>query len=98
MVLVDGAEDGIDVLVRDGHFDVIPAEKVGEELTEFFPVKELVTIIVILLEVLHHFLSKGGLVTREFLQLSVSLIEFTFGELGLVDHHLALVCLFRKYI
>ena len=98
MVLVDGAEDGIDVLVCDGHFDVIPAEKVGEELTEFFPVKELVTIIVILLEVLHHFLSQGSLVTREFLQLSVSLIEFTFGEFGLVDHHLALVCLLRKYI
>ena len=88
MILIDGAEDSVDVLVRDGHLDVVLAEEVTEELAELLPIQELVTIVIVLLEVLHHFFDKGLLVGLELLQLVERLVELALSKISTIDLHL----------
>ena len=88
MILIDGAEDSVDVLVRDGHLDVVLAEEVTEELAELLPIQELVTIVIVLLEVLHHLFHKGTLVGLELLQLVERLVELALSKISTIDLHL----------
>ena len=88
MILIDGAEDSVDVLVRDGHLDVVLAEEVTEELAELLPIQELVTIVIVLLEVLHHLFDKGTLVGLELLQLVERLVELALSKISTIDLHL----------
>ena len=88
MILIDGAEDSVDVLVRDGNLDVVLAEEVTEELAKLLPVKELVAIVIVLLKVLHHFFCEGILIALELLQLVEGLFEFSFTKFATIDLHL----------
>ena len=88
MILIDGAEYRVDILVRNWNLDVVLAEEVTEELAELLPVKELVAIVIVLLEVLHHFFSEGFLIVLELLQLVEGLVEFSFGKFATIDLHL----------
>ena len=78
MVLVDISEHGIDVLVGDGHANVVASEEISIELAELASVEVRVAIVVVLIEVLHHILSEASLVVLESLQLSEGCILFSF--------------------
>ena len=54
MVLVDISEHGIDVLVGDGHANVVASEEISIELAELASVEVRIAIVVVLIEVLHH--------------------------------------------
>lgn len=78
MVLVDISEHGIDVLVGDGHANVVACEEISIELAELASVEVRIAIVVVLIEVLHHILSEASLVLLESLQLSEGGIKFSF--------------------
>ena len=86
MVLVDRSEHGVDVFVGDGHANVVASEEASKELAELTPVEERIAIVVVLLEVLHHFLSEASLILLEALELSEGGLKFSFLEVCWVDH------------
>ena len=86
VVLVDISEHGVDVFVGDGHANVVTSEEILNELAELASVEVRIAIVVVLVEVLHHFLSEASLVLLETLQLSEGGIKFSFLEVCWVDH------------
>ena len=86
VVLVDRSEHGVDVFVGDGHANVVTSEEISKELAELASVKVRIVIVVVLLEVLHHFLGEASLVLLEALELIEGSIKFSFLEVCWVDH------------
>lgn len=86
VVLVDISEHGVDVFVGDGHANVVTSEEILNELAELASVEVRIAIVVVLVEVLHHFLSEASLFLLETLQLSEGGIEFSFLEVCWIDH------------
>ena len=80
VVRVDRTEHGVDVLVRDGHTNVVTSKEVVEELSELASVQERVVVIVVLGEVLHDLLSELSLIIVEGLELGEGSLELSFLE------------------
>lgn len=91
VVRVNAAEHGVDVLVSDGHSDVVVTEEVAKELAELTPVQESIVVVIVLREVLHHLLGELRLVTIEGLELSKGGLEFTLLKVCWVDHFAVVV-------
>lgn len=58
MVLVDGSEHGVDVLVSDRDANVVLGKELIEELAQLTSIEESIAIIIVLSEVLLHFFDK----------------------------------------
>ena len=86
MVLVNRAEQGVHVLVRDGHANVVTSEEVGQELAKLASVQVRVLVVVVLLKILHDFFRELRLVIVELLKLVEGRLEFSFLEVRWVDH------------
>ena len=87
VVLVNRAEQGVDILVRDWHANVVTSEEVGQELAKLASVQVRVVVVVVLLEILHDFFSELSLVIVELLKLVEGSLEFSFSEVRWVDHY-----------
>ena len=86
VVLVDRSEHGVDVFVGEGHANVVTSEELSKELAELASVEVGIAIVIVLIEVLHHFLSEASLVLLEALELSERGFKFSFLEVCKVDH------------
>ena len=58
MVLVNGSEHGVDVLVSDRDANVVLGKELIEELAQLTSIEESIAIIIVLSEVLLHFFDK----------------------------------------
>ena len=86
MVLIDGAEHGVNVLVGDGDTNVVTSEEIVEELTELAPVKPGIAVGVVLVEVFHNFLAQQFFVLLERNELSLCCFKLAFTEVCGVNH------------
>lgn len=98
VIRVNRAEHSIDILVGDGHADVITFEEVVEELAELTPVQECIVVVIVLLEVRHDLTRELLLITAESLELSESCLEFAFTEICWVDHFVCGVFVWSELI
>ena len=86
MVLVDGAEDGVNVLISDGDANVVTSEEIDEELTELAPVEPGIAVGVVLVEVFHHFLAQQFFILLECVELGLGGLKLTFTKVCGVNH------------
>ena len=86
MVLVDGAEHGINVLVSDWDANVVTTEEVDEELAELAPVKPGIAVGVVLVEVFHYFLAQLFFIFLELVKLGFGGFKLTITEVCGVNH------------
>ena len=86
MIRVNRSEHGVNIFVGDRHANVITSKEVAKELAELTPVQERISVVVVLLEVLHHFLCKPSLVLLEAFKLSEGSVKFSFLKVCWIDH------------
>ena len=86
MVLVDGSEHGVDVLVSDWDANVVRTEEIDEELAELAPVKPGIAVGVVLVEVFHNFLAQLFFILLESVKLGLGGLKLTFTEVCGVNH------------
>ena len=86
MVLVDGAEHGVNVLISYWDANVVTTEEVIEELAELAPVEPGIAVGVVLVEVFHHFLAQLFFILLKGVKLGLGGFELTFTKVCGVNH------------